>query len=262
MEALKAQELSKNFDGVLAVDKISFSVQRGERVAVIGPNGAGKTTLFNLLNGQERLTHGSLFFFGKDISGMSVHQRALLGLARSFQITSLFSTLTVLTNVLLAIHGTKPSRYHPFSGITSYKEHLRKARVLLNEMGLWEKRNNLVHSLGYGEQRKLEIALSLASEPKLILLDEPNCGLTPAESASMTNMIRRLEKDITIMLVAHDMDFVFDLADRIIVLHYGQLIADGTPEEIQTNPWVKESYMGVGENSEYAKSDRSSCQLS
>jgi len=254
VEALRVEELSKNFDGVLAVNNISFSVQRGEKVAVIGPNGSGKTTLFNLLNGQERGTRGRIFFFGKEIGRMSVYHRALLGQARSFQLTSLFPSLTVLVNVLLAVQGTKRSRYQPFCPISSYKEHIRKARVLLQKMGLWEKSRHLVQSLAYGEQRKLEIALSLASEPKLLLLDEPNCGLTPAESANMTNMIRQLGKDITILLVAHDMDLVFDLADRIIVLHYGQLIADGTPEKIQANPRVKEIYMGVEEGSEYARS--------
>jgi len=252
MEALRVEGLSKNFGGVWAVNNISFSVEKGEKLAVIGPNGAGKTTLFNLLNGQERATSGRIFSFGQDITHMPTHGRAHIGQARSFQLTSLFPNLTVLVNALLAVQGTRPSRYQPFYPITSYKQVLARARALLEDMDLWGRRDDAVQSLGYGEQRRLEIALSLASAPKLLLLDEPSCGLTPAESADLIGMIRRLGPDITALVVAHDMDLVFDLADRVMVLHYGEIIADGRPEEIQTNRWVREIYMGLEEGSENA----------
>jgi branched-chain amino acid transport system ATP-binding protein len=248
MEALKVEGLSKNFGGVQAVKAISFTVEAGERLAVIGPNGTGKTTLFNLLNGQERPTSGRIYLFGQDITTMPTYSRTALGQARSFQFTSLFPNLTVLNNTLLAIHGTKPSRYQMFRPITSYKSLLAKTRELLEAMDLWERRDAVVKNLGYGEQRRLEVSLSLTSVPKLLLLDEPSCGLTAAESADMITMIHNLGEEVTVVMVAHDMDLVFGLANRIIVLHYGEIIADGTLQEIQADPKVQEIYMGVEES--------------
>jgi len=245
MEALKIEGLSKNFGGVQAVKNVSFTVQSGERLAIIGPNGAGKTTLFNLLNGQLKPTSGRIYFFKQDITVMPTYSRAALGQARSFQLTRLFHNLTVLKNTLLAIHGTKPSRFHLFQSVTNYKSLLTKARELLITVDLWEKRNTLTKDLSYGERRRLEVSLSLASEPRLLLLDEPSCGLTAAESADIITMITNLGKDITVIIVAHDMDLVFGVAERIIVLHYGEVVADGTVEEIQANPRVREIYMGV-----------------
>jgi branched-chain amino acid transport system ATP-binding protein len=245
MEVLRVEKLSKNFGGLRAVSSVSFSVEKGERIALIGPNGAGKTTLFNLLNGQLSPTTGHVYLSGKDITRMTVHQRAHLGLARSFQITSLLLNLTVLTNMMLALHGMKPSRYQMFRQFTSYGNLLDKVKELLGSMDLWEKRNEEVRAIAYGDQRKLEMALSLASEPKLLLLDEPSCGLTTEESADIINRIRNLGRDITVILVAHDMDLVFGVAERIIVLHYGEIIVEGTPKEIQADARVKEIYMGV-----------------
>ena len=253
MEALKIEGLSKNFGGVQALKDVSFTVEAGERLAIIGPNGAGKTTLFNLLNGQEKATAGRIYFFEQEITTMPTHRRAHLGQGRSFQLTSLFPNLTVLDNVLLAVQGTKPSRYQLFRPITAYKHLFAKAQELLTAMALWERRNDPVKALGYGEQRRLEIALSLASEPKLLLLDEPSSGLTPAECADMITMIRNLGTDITVVVVAHDMDLVFGLAERIMVLHYGQVMADGTPEEIQADSRVKEIYLGVEEGTGNAR---------
>ncbi len=255
MEALRIEELSKNFGGVQALKGVSFTVEAGERLAIIGPNGAGKTTLFNLLNGQEKLTAGRIYFFGQEITTMPTHSRVHLGQGRCFQLTSLFPKLTVLDNTLLAIQGTKPSRFQLFRSVTAYKHLFTKAQELLEAMDLWEKRDELVRTLGYGEQRRLEIALSLASEPKLLLLDEPSSGLTTAESADIVTMIRNLGTEVTVVVVAHDMDLVFGLADRIMVFHYGEVIADGTPEEIQTNPRVKEIYMGVEEGAGNAGAD-------
>jgi len=244
MQALRAEELYKDFGGVQALRDVSFSVAAGERLAIIGPNGAGKTTLLNLLNGQLTPASGRVYFFGRDITSLPTHRRAHLGLARSFQLVTLFPNLTVLDSILLALRGAEPSRFQMFRATTAYKNLYARAQNLLEPMDLWEKRDEPVHAIAYGEQRKLEMALSLAAEPKLLLLDEPSTGLTAAESADVTTMIRNLGTDITIILVAHDMDLVFGVAERIIVLHYGEIITQGTGEEISTDPKVKEVYMG------------------
>jgi len=245
MEALRTEGLSKYFGGVAAIKNVSFVIEAGQKVAIIGPNGAGKTTLFNLLNGQYKPTSGHIFLFGQEITNLPTYSRAHLGQSRSFQITSLCSDLSVYMNALLAAQGIKSSRFQLFRSITSYGEITKKAEEILSGMNLWEVRNNLVKELGYGEQRRLEIALSLASEPKILLLDEPSCGLTPEESIDMITLIHNLGEKLTIVVVAHDMDLVFDVAERIIVLHYGEIIVDGTPAEIQNNPKVKEIYMGT-----------------
>lgn len=247
MEVLRTENLSKYFGGVSAVKDVSFSVRMGEKLALIGPNGAGKTTLLNLINGQLKPTEGKIYCFGQDITRLPVHGRAHIGQARSFQIVSLFYNLTVITNALLAVQGTKPSRYQLFRPITSYDDTITTARELLEEMNLWDKRDELVQNLAYGEQRRLEITLSIASEPRLLLLDEPSCGLTPSEGIDMINLIRELRKNITIIMVAHDMDLVFGLAERIIVLNYGEIVADGTPAEIQANEMVRKIYLGIEE---------------
>jgi len=254
MEALKVEGLSKDFGGVHAARDVSFSVEAGEHLAIIGPNGAGKTTLFNLLSGQLTATAGRVYLFGQDITRMPTHRRVDLGLARSFQLTTLFLNLTVLDNTLLALQGTQPSRFQMFRSATAYKHLFTKAQELLDSMDLWEKKDDLVQAISYGEQRKLEIALSLASEPKLLLLDEPSTGLTATESADIISMIRNLGSDITVIIVAHDMDLVFGVAERIIVLHYGEIIAEGTPEEISADSKVKEIYMGGEETTGNAQS--------
>ena len=248
MEALRVEDLTKDFGGVRAVRSVSFSVETGEHLAIIGPNGAGKTTLFNLLSGQLSPSVGRVYFLGREITNMKAHGRAHLGIARSFQLTSLFLNLTVLENILLALQGTRPSRFQMLRSASAYKHLYAKAQELLDSMDLWGKKDDTVRTISYGEQRKLEIALSLALEPKLLLLDEPSTGLTAAESADITSMIRNLGRDITVILVAHDMDLVFGVAERIIVLHYGEIIAEGTGERISTDPRVKEIYIGTEED--------------
>ncbi len=247
MEALRVEGLSKDFGGIHAVHNVSCKLDAGEHIAIIGPNGAGKTTFFNLVGGQIAPSSGKVFFFDQDITHMSAYKRTHLGMARSFQITSLFVNLTVLQHMVLALLGTKNTRFQVFRAVTSYKSLFDRAQELLSSMDLWQMRNDPVHSVSYGEQRKLEIALSLASNPKLLLLDEPSCGLTASESADITNLIRKLGEKITVMLVAHDMDLVFGVAQRIIVLHYGEIIMEGTPEQIQASDKVKEIYMGFDE---------------
>jgi branched-chain amino acid transport system ATP-binding protein len=244
VDALVVNNLTKDFGGLSAVNNVSFKVEEGEHMAIIGPNGAGKTTLFNLLSGQMPPSSGQILFFGQDITRLPSYHRIHLGMARSFQIASLFLSLSVLHNTRLALQGIKPSRFQMFRSANSYRSIHAKAEELLKSMDLWEKRNEPVNSISYGEQRKLEIALSLAAEPKLLLLDEPSCGLTASESADITSRIRALGEKITVVLVAHDMDLVFGVAQRIMVLHYGELIIDGSCDKIRNDPKVKEIYMG------------------
>lgn len=246
MKVLSIEKLSKNFGGLQALNDISFYVEAGEKFVIIGPNGAGKTTLFNVINGLLPPTQGRISFFNQDITHIPSHRRMRLGLSRSFQANRLLFDLTVLENILLAIQSTQSCRFHFFRPIAAHDGLLSKAKIFLDKVDLWEKRNEHAKNISYGEQRKMEIALSLAQEPKLMLLDEPSSGLTPMESVTMVEIIQNLGRDITVIVVAHDMDLVFSVADRIMVLHYGEIIAEGKPREIQTNAKVKEIYLGVG----------------
>jgi branched-chain amino acid transport system ATP-binding protein len=250
MELLRADSVSKDFGGIQVLKDLSLAVHAGERVAIIGPNGAGKSTLFNILNGQLSPTSGKIYFKGRDITRKSVHWRAQRGLSRSFQILSLLRSLTVLENVMLAVQGTMTYRFDMLWPMFKRKELVSRARELLTVMGLSEIQDSIAGSVSYGEQRKLEIALSLASKPSLLILDEPSCGLTTSESAEITELVDALGRDVTVLLVAHDMDLVFDLSDRILVLYNGTFIAEGTKEEIEANQRVHEIYMGVEETSQ------------
>jgi branched-chain amino acid transport system ATP-binding protein len=244
VKALNVENISMNFGGIAALSNVSFNVDVGERVAIIGPNGAGKTTLFNILNGQLKATSGSVRFFDKEITHMSIHGRAHNGIARSFQIVNLFLGSTVLDNAVLAVQGTKPTRFRMFRPMSNYNEIYKNAEELLKSFMLWVLKDNPVNSIAYGDQRKLEIALSLASKPKMLLLDEPNCGLTKAEGEEISRMIRDLDGDISVIMVAHDMDLVMGVAQRIIVLHFGKVIVEGPPEDVCNDPKVNEIYMG------------------
>jgi branched-chain amino acid transport system ATP-binding protein len=241
---LEVQGLSVHFGGLAAVKDVTFSIEPGERLVMIGPNGAGKTTLFNLLTGQLKPSGGRVVFKGQDITHKPVFARTQLGMARSFQITSLFPNETVLTNALIAMQGTRSGRYRLWGSFTRDRALQRSAQELLETVDLWDKRREVVASLAYGEQRKLEMGLSLASGPELLLLDEPSCGLTPTESADITERIRALGKKITVLMIAHDMDLVFGVAERIILLHFGEISCEGTCDEIRANQTVKDIYMG------------------
>ncbi|OGP65067.1 MAG: hypothetical protein A2170_16690 [Deltaproteobacteria bacterium RBG_13_53_10] len=249
MQALSVKGLCLDFGGLRALWDVSFDIHIGERVAIIGPNGAGKTTLFNVLNGQLKATAGRVSLFGQDITRLTTYERVHLGMSRSFQLTTLFLNLTVLDNTLLAFQGILPSRFQLLKPLSSYRSLYHKARELLGSMALWEKRNEPVTTISYGEQRKLEIALALASRPKLLLLDEPNCGLTASENTEMIAQLRKLGTEITVILVAHDMDLVFGFAEKIIVFHYGKIISQGTCDEIRRDERVKEVYMRSQETS-------------
>jgi len=245
MEALRIDRLSKNFGGLRVLSDLSLNVEAGEYVAIIGPNGAGKTTLLNVITGELPATSGWLHLFGKDITAMPAHQRVQAGLGRSFQITRLFYDLTVIDNISLALQAISPSRYQIFRQAESYSEIFAEAEELLKTIDLWDKRNELAAGISYGEQRKMETILALASKPKLLLMDEPTTGLAPDEIDDFIKMLKALAAGTTLVFAAHDMDVVFDLAHRVIVLYFGQIIAEGTPEQIQGNPKVKEIYLGV-----------------
>jgi branched-chain amino acid transport system ATP-binding protein len=250
MEALRVEGLSKNFGGVEALKDVTFAVENGEKLAIIGPNGAGKTTLLNVLNGQHSANSGHIYFMGRDITHLSVYKRAHLGMARAFQSSTLFPSMSVLNNLLLAIHGMKPSRRHVFRSFKTYTEYSREAEKHLKSVNLWQKKDYMVNDLSHGEQKRLEIAMSLALEPRLLLLDEPSAGLTTSESSDVAVILRNLGPKITILIVAHDMDLVFEIADHILVLHYGEVLCRGTPDDVQCNVKVREIYMGVEDSAD------------
>ena len=244
MEYLKAEGLCREFGSLKAVQNVSLSIGSGERRAIIGPNGAGKTTLFNLLTGVLEPSAGRIFMFDRDITRAPVHERVRLGMARTFQILNLIPNLSVLDNVRLAVQATERFRFGMFRSQNAYPVLIDEARRLLNRWGLWPKRDNLVQELSYGQQRRVELIMALASKPKILLLDEPTSGLSESAAASFLKMIDELGRDTTLVIVEHDMDVVFDLADSITVLHHGEIIAEGTGEEIKADPMVKEIYLG------------------
>jgi len=241
---LETRDISVHFGGLTAVKNVSFGIEPGERLALIGPNGAGKTTLFNVLTGQLKPSAGAVYFKGRDITRAKVFERTHMGIARSFQITSLFPYHTVKVNALIALEGTRKGRYNVVRYLMKDKIAQADAQKLLESTELWELRDEVVSSLAYGQQRRLEMALSLASDPELLLLDEPSCGLTTAESADITTRIRDLGSKITVLMIAHDMDLVFGVAERVILLHYGEIACEGTCDEIRSNQMVKDIYMG------------------
>src|SRR3990172_1943312 len=243
--ALSLSNVSKAYEGLRAVDGVSLAVTPGEHRAIIGPNGAGKTTLFSLISGETKPTEGRISFFGRDVTRLSPHRRAALGLARTYQITNLFPRLTALENCLLAVQALTPAKLHLHRALSRYTHHFARARSILEAVGLQEKEGEDVRNLSHGEQRQLEIALALAGSPKLLLLDEPTAGLSPAESHMMTAPLKNLDPTITLLVIEHDMDVAFALTNRITVLHYGKVIADGLAHEVKANPLVQEIYLGV-----------------
>jgi branched-chain amino acid transport system ATP-binding protein len=249
MEVLRVEGVSKNFGGLQVLQEISFTAEAGEKLAIIGPNGAGKTTLFNVIGGQLPATAGRAYLSGQEITNLAPHRRLHLGLARSFQLNNLFFNLTLIDNMVLALKGAQYPHFQMFRSINAYTDLFATAQDLLESMGLWEMRFTPVAALSYGDQRRLEIAFALASKPKLVLLDEPSAGLATADAIVFADSIRNLLGDTALIFCAHDMDLVFNLADRIMVLYYGKIIAQGKPQEIQANPRVKEIYLGSDEAS-------------
>jgi branched-chain amino acid transport system ATP-binding protein len=244
---LEIEGLSKRFGGVVASDAISLNVPPGELHAVIGPNGAGKTTLIGQLAGELAPDAGRIRFEGRDVTALPTWRRSQLGLARSFQITSLFLDFTALDNVALAVQAHAGHSFH-FWRPARREDSLREpARAALARVGLASRADVPVSKLSHGEHRQLEIAMALATNPRMLLLDEPMAGMGPEESARMVTMLRELKRQLTILLIEHDMEAVFALADRITVLVYGRIIASDAPEAIRANEEVRQAYLGEQE---------------
>ena len=241
---LAVEAVTKNFGGVAALAGVSLDVNAGERRVLLGPNGAGKTTLFHTISGNVMPSSGRVTLFGRDITRLRPDRRARLGLARTFQITNLFPSLTVLDSVLLAIGGANGLRFQLLRPMSSYRGMYAQAHALLDQWGLVGNANRIVRNLSYGEQRQLELVLALAGQPRLLLLDEPTAGLSPAETARVVEMVQALPRDITLVMIEHDMDVAFELADRIAVMHQGRLIAEGDEAAIRANAEATEIYLG------------------
>jgi branched-chain amino acid transport system ATP-binding protein len=241
---LRVEKLVRRFGGILATDHVSLDVAEGELHAIIGPNGAGKTTLISQLTGHLAPHSGTIFLGGRDITGMPTYRRSALGLARSFQITSLLPDFTAADNVALAAQAHHGHSFRFWSNARKEKALRDAAHAALERVGLGGRADVLVSRLSHGEQRELELAVALATGPQLLLLDEPMAGLGVTESARMVKLLQELRKEVTIVLVEHDMEAVFALADRISVLVYGRVIASGAPAEIRQNEEVKRAYLG------------------
>jgi branched-chain amino acid transport system ATP-binding protein len=246
-DLLRVENLAKRFGGIVATDNLTLNIVEGELHAVIGPNGAGKTTLIAQLGGQLAPDSGHIHFAGNDITVVPMHARSALGLARSFQITSLFLDLSVLDNVALAVQAHAGHSFHFWRDARREPELRDPARAALKRVGLTAGEDLPASVLSHGEHRQLELAMALASKPRMLLLDEPMAGLGPEESARMVAMLRELKKELTILLVEHDMEAVCALADRITVLVYGRVIASGKPEDIRRNAQVRDAYLGEQE---------------
>ncbi|MBX6394371.1 MAG: ABC transporter ATP-binding protein [Alicyclobacillaceae bacterium] len=243
---LKIEGLCKNFKTLKVLQQVSLEVLPGERHVIIGPNGAGKTTLFNCITGNLPIDAGKIYLDGKEISALPAHHRVHLGMSRTFQKNNLFGNLTVEENIHLAIAARKPYRFRIFKPMTTYRDLVRETRDLLEQWGLADRRNVKVNHLSYGEQRLLEVVLALACEPRLLLLDEPTSGMSPVETLETVEMIQKLPRTVTLLVIEHDMEVVFSIADTLTVLHHGEVIASGTPEEIRSNETVKQIYFGGG----------------
>ena len=236
--------VTKRFGRLAVLEEVSFSVPAGQRCGIIGPNGAGKSTLFNIVAGDLPLTRGSVQFLGADVTRRSAHARARLGLGRTFQTTTLFPKLTVLENLVLALQAHSAERFALLVPRSRYRARDEEAFALLERVGLTARADYLVDALGYGEKRQVEILMALAQKPKLLLLDEPTAGLAQSDASLVTEMLKADAGGTTMVLIEHDMSVVFDVVDRLTVLHYGRVIADGTLQEIRADENVQEIYLG------------------
>ena len=243
--ALRLEKVSKWFGGLRAVDGVELAVRPGERRALIGPNGAGKTTLFNLIAGVLPASAGRITLFDDDVTRLAQHRRAALGLTRTFQITNLFPSLSVLDNVRLAAQALTRAKFAMLRPLTRFRELEARAREALAAVGLEDRAAATVRHLSHGEQRQLEIAMALAGRPRVLLLDEPAAGLSQAEAHMMTALLRRLDPAITLLIIEHDMDIALEVAQHVTVLHYGKVIADGPRDAVKADPAVREIYLGA-----------------
>ncbi len=242
---LTIEHVFKNFGGVQALTNVDLRLEPGERRVVIGPNGAGKTTLFNVISGLISPSSGKIFIFGRDVTKLPPHKRASLGLGRTFQITNLFSNLTVKENLLLSLKAVDADHRFPLAPLLSYKHLCSRAESLIDQSGLWEKRNILVRNLSYGEQRQVEVIMALAQNPKLLLLDEFTSGLSSGEIVTVISVLKSLPKDITLLLIEHDMDVAFEVGEFFTVLHMGKVFAEGSVDQIKGSDKVQKIYLGA-----------------
>jgi branched-chain amino acid transport system ATP-binding protein len=242
--AIAVEVLSKQFGGLHAVDSVSLSVAAGERRVLIGPNGAGKTTLFHCISGTLRPSSGRVMLFGRDVTALTEHRRTALGMGRTFQISNVFTDLSLLENVVLALIGTGPRKWIMHRTVGAYADLRRRALEGLEHVGLGSRADESVKHLSYGERRQLELALALNSSPKVLFLDEPCAGLSPGERQRISRMIGALPRAITVVMIEHDMDVALGLADQVTVLHRGHVILEGSPAEVQANPEVRDVYFG------------------
>ena len=239
---LALEGVSKRFGSLSVLEDVSFTIRSGERCGIIGPNGAGKSTLFNIVAGELPCSRGSVRFLGRDVTRLSAHARARRGLARTFQTTTLFPRLTVVENIVLALQAGSPERFAMLAPRRRARD--EEAHALLERVGLTAHANTQVDALGYGDKRQIEILLALAQKPKLLLLDEPTAGLAPGDASLVTEMLKRERGDLTMVLIEHDMGVVFDVVDRLTVLHHGRVVADGPLETIRGDAQVQEIYLG------------------
>lgn len=240
---LEAKNVSRFFGKFQALNNVSVSFSAGELTAIIGPNGAGKSTFFNVISGGIPPSSGQVLFEGRDITGLAPHDFARIGIAKSFQITNVFKQLSAHENVRVALQ-MRATRFQFLRPRQDYAELIERADVLLARVGLTDSRNKLAGDLAHGQQRSLEVAMALACDPKLLLMDEPTAGMSPQETKVMMDLILQLSAERTVILVEHKMKMVMGLCKRLIVLHHGELLADGTPDEIRANTEVKRVYLG------------------
>lgn len=244
MTALEVLDLHKSFGGLRVASAVNLAVAPGERRLIIGQNGAGKTTLFNLITGEMRADSGSVKLFGHDITSTAARQRAHLGLARTYQIITLFPGETLLRNVALSLLGLSRLRWNPIVRLDRQHALIEQARSALARVGLEHLAHRPVAQTSYGERRRVEIAMALAQDPKVLLLDEPFAGLSIEERRDVLNLIARVPRDVTIVMIEHDMDVALEFAERITVLHFGQVVVEGTRAEVVEHPRTKEIYLG------------------
>jgi len=242
MAALQIQNLKKSFGGLPAINGVTLEVAPGERRLIIGPNGAGKTTLFNLVTGDLPVDGGNILFFGREVTGLATHRRAHLGLARTYQIITLFPKDTLEHNIVLSLLGLSRARWNPFGVLPD--EIYQRAREVLGLVGLEHLAKRSLAEVSYGEKRRVEIAMALAQKPKVLLLDEPLAGLSREERAQVKQLIDEIPREVTVVMIEHDMDTALDMAERITVLHYGKVIVEGTRAEVVADPKTREVYLG------------------
>jgi len=244
MSKLTTTGLTKRFSGLVAVNDVYFNMEEGEILGIIGPNGAGKTTFIHLVSGILMPTSGNITFKGKDITGFPPHKLARIGMGRSFQITSTFTNLTAFQNIRLAILAKDGVRFNLFRKVDKMDKLTEETHEMLKRINLYEDRDTPASALSYGKSRALEISMALATDPELVLLDEFAAGMSKEETHDAVALIRKLTEGKTVVIIEHDMDVVFNLADRITVLHYGKILATGKPDEIRNNQDVKDAYLG------------------